>query len=256
TVNTTSTDDQQDPHLIGLPGGGFVVSWESANQDGDGYGVYVRTFDASGTATSGEILVNTATTNGQSDPEIASLSGGGFVVTWEAGGAQDGDGHGIYFQRFDDAGVRQGVETQVNSTTLGDQVNPRITGLNNGDFVVVWNDSNTGEVYGQRFDSTGASLGSEVLLNTTISDVQDDPEIVALSGGGYVVVWESVGQDGDGNGLVGRLFNSSGTAVSSEFLVNSNTTDAQQDPRVEALGDGGHRSAGRGRVGSDQMEGP
>ncbi|MEI9906326.1 MAG: hypothetical protein WDN06_22285 [Asticcacaulis sp.] len=40
-VNTrTSPDSQNDSNVTGLPGGGYVVAWDSNNQDGDGGGVY------------------------------------------------------------------------------------------------------------------------------------------------------------------------------------------------------------------------
>ena len=44
---------------------------------------------------SGEFQVNTYTTSEQSDPSIAALSDGGFVVTWTSLG-QDGHDRDIY----------------------------------------------------------------------------------------------------------------------------------------------------------------
>ena len=54
-------------------------------------------------------------------PAIAMASSGAFVVTWQSDG-QDGDGFGIYAQRFTPAGVAQGAEFRVNATTASDQI--------------------------------------------------------------------------------------------------------------------------------------
>ena len=209
-------------------------------QDTDGEGVYLRVFDADGTAVTGELPVNTHTTDDQQTPEIAALSGGGFVVVWESD-EQDGDTVGIYFQRFDDAGVAQGIETRANVTTTGEQGDPRVTGTNDGGFVVAWEDGSSGdyEVVARRFDAAGASVSGEIPINTTTTGDQDDAVVQALSGGGFVAVWESVDQDGDANGLYGQLFDAAGAAVGGEFQVNATTTSNQQDQRVESLTDGG-----------------
>src|SRR5262245_55264873 len=44
-VNTTTNDYQFSPSVAAVPGG-FVVVWQSFNQDGSGYGVYGQRFDA------------------------------------------------------------------------------------------------------------------------------------------------------------------------------------------------------------------
>ncbi|MEM6471421.1 MAG: LamG-like jellyroll fold domain-containing protein, partial [Planctomycetota bacterium] len=239
-ANTTTAGSQDDPEVTALANGGFVIVWESTGQDTDGEGNYLRAFDADGVAASGEILVNTETTDNQDTPHIASLTGGGFVVTWESFG-QDGSANGIYFQRFNDGGVPQGSETIVNSTISGDQVWPRITGTNDGGFVVTWYDDSSGEneVKAQRFDSTGGSIGSELSVNTYTMGDQDSSDIVALAGGGFVITWESSGQDGDSNGVYAQRFDATGVATGSEFQVSSTIAGGQSDPRVDALPDGG-----------------
>jgi hypothetical protein len=57
--------------------------------------------------------------------------------------------------------------------------------------------------------------------------------------GGFVVVWESDGQDGDAKGVFGRRYNASGAPVGIEFVVNTYTTGDQDDPAiaVDASGD-------------------
>ena len=44
------------------------------------------------------------------------------------------------------------------------------------------------------------------------------PSVGVNSDGGFVVVWLSVDQDGDGNGVFGQRFASDGLAVGDEFF--------------------------------------
>jgi len=239
-VNTTTTGDQDNSKVTALANGGFVITWESDGQDGSGEGVFLRIFDANGIAASSEIRANSETSDNQDDPDIAALSNGGFVVVWESN-LQDSGLNGIYFQRYNDSGVAQGSETSVNTTTIADQKRPRITGTNDGGFVVVWYDESTGdrEIKAQRYDASGGTIGGEASINTFTIANQHNPEIVALSNGGFVVVWESADQDGDGNGIYGQLYTSAGVAWGSEFQISSETSASQQEVRVDTLDNGG-----------------
>ncbi|MGV3549423.1 M10 family metallopeptidase C-terminal domain-containing protein [Rhizobium sp.] len=84
----------------GLADGGWVVTWSTYTQDGDGLGVYQQAFNADGTARGVETRVNTYTAYEQYGSEVIALADGGWVVSWESR-LQDGDGWGIYQQRFD-----------------------------------------------------------------------------------------------------------------------------------------------------------
>ncbi|MCW5599184.1 MAG: hypothetical protein KIT59_08755 [Nitrosomonas sp.] len=138
-INTKAnhTDNQRIPSIAALADGGFVVSWESYNQDGDGLGVYARHYAANGEAQGGEFLINTVIADNQSNPSVAALADGGFVVTWNSYN-QDGNEFGIYAQRYAASGAELGREFLVNTTTASSQINPSITALADGGFVVSW----------------------------------------------------------------------------------------------------------------------
>ena len=53
-----------------------------------------------------------------------------------------------------------------------------------------------------------------------------------------MVVWESIGQDGDDGGVYQQRYNAHGQAAGTETLVNSATTGEQGEPSVAALDDG------------------
>lgn len=87
-VNTVTEGGQSDAAVVGLDGGGFVVTWGDESRIGTDTSlgaVKGRSFDAGGAAEGAEFLVNSSTTNIQSLPSVAALDGGGFVATFTDG---------------------------------------------------------------------------------------------------------------------------------------------------------------------------
>ena len=65
-------------------------------------------------------------------------------------------------------GNKIGGEFRANAYTAYDQINPKIAGLLNGNFVVVWDSLHTHEgVFGQMFDINGNKIGTEFQVNTS-----------------------------------------------------------------------------------------
>ncbi len=124
-VNTTTTGTQQYSAVTALADGGFVVTWGSNGQDGDGYGIYGQRFNANGDTVGAEFRVNTTTSSDQQYSAVTALADGGFVVAWSSlnqDNQDDGD-WGIYSQRFNADGDPIGDETLVNQVTAGKQLN-------------------------------------------------------------------------------------------------------------------------------------
>ncbi|MDZ4779144.1 MAG: PKD domain-containing protein, partial [Planctomycetia bacterium] len=98
-VNTTTGSDQRFPSIAMDQDGDFAIAWSSFGQDGSDWGVYLQSFDATGARIGAEQLVNTTTANWQVYPVVAMDDDGDFVVAWSSL-TQDGDGYGIYAQRY------------------------------------------------------------------------------------------------------------------------------------------------------------
>jgi Ca2+-binding RTX toxin-like protein len=229
--------------VAALADGGYVVTWDSNGQDGSGTGIYSQRFDANGAPVSVETRVNSTTLGEQYASTVAALPDGGYVVTWDSNG-QDGSGGGVYSQRFDANGAPIGVETQVNSTTGGEQVYPTVAALADGGYVVTWTsngqDGSGWGVYSQRFDADGVPVGGETQVNSTTLSDQFVPAVAALAHGGYVVTWQSADQDGSSTGIYSQRFDANGVAVGVETQVNSTTFSHQAFPTVAGLADGGY----------------
>ena len=73
----------------------------------------------------------------------------------------------------------------------------------------------------QRFDGDGIAIGGETQVNTSFSDDQEDPDIAALPDGTFAVVWESDGQDGSGETVVGQVFASDGSPIGGDSSLTA-----------------------------------
>jgi hypothetical protein len=259
-VNTYTTGIQfgrRAGSVARAPGGEFVVVWSSgAGQDGSAYGAFGRRYDGSGAAVGTEFQINSYTTDYQLLPAVVAAADGSFVVAWDSSAnyspnlGQDGERSGVFGQRYDAAGNSVGTEFQVNSYTKFSQFGPSIGITTDGGFVVAWEsgpdgysyttsqDGSTSGVFHQRYESSGARAGGEVQTNVYTTSFQSWPKVVGTAGGGFVAVWESGRQDGSAAGIFGRRFDSSGTAVGTEFQVNTYTTSSQSGPVVDAAADG------------------
>jgi len=131
-----------------------------------------------------------------------------------------------------------GAEFRVNTYTTDEQYNVAVAMDGNGDFVVVWAsyapDARKTDVFGQRFSASGTPRGDQFQINTYTTNYQDAPAVAADANGNFVVVWDSMGPDGNAFGIVGRRFDAAGVAQGTEFLVNSYTTSFQFQPSMAA----------------------
>ena len=68
---------------------------------------------------------------------------------------QDGEGNGVYAQRYSETGVKTGGEFRVNALTAGSQRDAAIARLQNGSFVIAFSSEKVqGNVLLQRFSAT------------------------------------------------------------------------------------------------------
>ena len=159
------------------------------------------------------------------------------------------------------AQVPAGDEFVVNVYTPDYQQRTRIAMQPGGAFVVVWQSyGQDGAAYAamaQRFDASGQRLGGEFIVNTTTLASQARPAVASDRRGNFVVVWQSLSQDGSNYGIIGQRFDVQGRKRGGEFQVNTFTTSTEYRPSV-AMSPGGAFlvawtcSAGAARDGSDR----
>lgn len=257
-ANTTTAGTQEKVAVTGLAGGGFVTVWAD-NSGGGNFNIRARLFDGSGnpqtngvSGNANDFLINTTLSGGQSFPAVAGLAGGGFVVTYVD--SNPASGLDVRARIF----AADGTPVSVNGSTSDFVVSsskdftqkaPSIVALNNGNFVVAFQDnSGTGggtyEIKARLFDANGnvvAVNGStdDILVNTTLVNNQFSPVISAAPDGGFLVTWQDSSLQGaDPDGIRGQLFNAAGMKVGVEVLINTTIQGAQIEPAITMLADG------------------
>jgi hypothetical protein len=251
-VNTYTTDWQSDAGVAAV-GDGFVVVWDSYDQDGDTWGVFGRRYDADATPLSDEFPISQFTTGEQHTPEIAALQNGRFVVVWTSYQAgppwQDGSETGVFGRVYRANGKADGPEFGLASYTTGVQWRPRVAPTDDGGFIAVWESPGfesgpeAGDgVVARKFDSSGVPAAPEYRVNDSTLRSQEDATISAHPDGGFLVAWESptpLGTELDGDdGVFARKLDENGQPEGDEFQVNTYTTGEQRDPRIAPQGAG------------------
>lgn len=221
-VHTTRAGDQTKPSVAVLKDGGWIVTWQSP--DADGTGIYQQRFKADGTQQGVETPVNSLTAGAQANAIVTGLKDGGWIVAWQS---PDTNGTGIYQQRYDkDGNPRGSGETQVNTTSTGDQKNASITALTDGGWVVTWQSAN--DIYQRHYNSSGTAVGNDDLVNDTTASDQEFPSVTALPNGGWVVTWQSfiMGVPSESPNIVQKIYfgvNEAPTGTNATLTAKENT---------------------------------
>lgn len=206
-VNTYATGEHDYPVVASDGNDGFVVAWESHRPGGGPSRIFAQRFDALGNPQGDELQLSTVTTDSEWNVAIAKDPAGGFVVAWESW-ARDDSAPGIFARRFDSVGSPIGDDFRVDSATTGSNRYPSVGSAENGDFLVVWtNDAQDGSesgIFGQHLDAAGIRVGEEFRVNTYTTGAQAEGAVAGLSGGGFVVAWSSMEQDGSNSGIFGQ----------------------------------------------------
>jgi hypothetical protein len=151
------------PHAAVLAGGGFVVVWEAAPDQGPATPgtLHARLFDARGVAISKEIELLRPV--GQVLGGVAALPAG-FVVVWDQANA-----HGlssVFARRFDLTGAAVGRPFKVHRNSPSERCCAQVAAAPGGGFAVGWSaysddDSGNNLVQTRLFDAAGNPLGPE-----------------------------------------------------------------------------------------------
>lgn len=217
--------DQTHPAISVAADGGYVV-WQDASVDGAGLGIGARALNNSlSPVISLTFPVNETTAGDQENAQVRVLPSGGAIIVWQGGPQGDQD---IFGRIIGEDSVFVGGEFQINTTTAGNQTEPKLSLLQDGDLVVVWTsdeqDGSMKGVYGQRLSVTGAKLGEEFPVNTTTQYNQRSATVAGLAGGDFIVAW--IGEQQrylNSVDLFARRYQADGTPATGEVLVNNNT---------------------------------
>ncbi|WP_417782550.1 LamG-like jellyroll fold domain-containing protein [Terasakiella pusilla] len=212
-VNGTAAGAQYQADIAeGTDGSLFVVYRDDQNINS-----YGQIYSSAGTLLQPDFQLGTT---GVQNPKVAGLLDGNFAVVWQDVGSNGTD---IYVRLFDPTNVPgAAAAVQVNTGDVGEQINPQITALSNGNFVVVWEGpDNLGDVFARIFNASGAPIGPEFMVHQTIANAQSFAGVTGLSDGSFLVTWTS--DNGTDTDIYQKRFNPDGS-IYGEFNTITGTT--------------------------------
>ncbi len=224
---------------------GFALVWDRIYADGSSV-PFLRLFGERLEPLSGAIALPF---HGPSRPGKASSYGATYAITRSAAGyvllspgfvTEERVGVFLYF--VDHEGNRLRERVLVNQFRSDFALLPQFLGGGlaqdgAGNLIVTYfkrvqEKHGTWDVYVRRFSANGDPLGDEQRVNTYRPDAQWNPQVAAGIDGGFLVAWQSKGQDGSDDGIYARGYSKHGWPRGSEFRVNDLTFSAQRFPRV------------------------
>ncbi|MCZ8077301.1 MAG: DUF4347 domain-containing protein, partial [Paucibacter sp.] len=131
--------------VVGLSGGGFVVAWSAYDAGYAQCDIYFQRYNNAGAAQGSITQANTSSTAAtyKDAATLAALSGGGFVVGWQAD-TGDYDESGLFGRRFSATGVAvDGSDFEINQFRRGHQNTVALTSVGSDRFAAVWTDNSS-----------------------------------------------------------------------------------------------------------------
>jgi hypothetical protein len=228
-VNDDMATSYQSEPSVSMDGyGNFVMCWKDRRNGWENPDIYAQRYSSAGVPLGSNFKVNDDTeTSAQEDASVAMGGDGSFVICWRDYRNDDSD---IYAQRFSSTGNPLGVNFRVNDDVGSSrQYLPSIAMDGAGDFVICWTDerNGNGDIYAQRFSSTGNPLGANFWVNDDVeTSFQGYPSAAMDGAGDFVICWENYCH-GDYD-IYAQRYNSLGDTVGSNFLVNDDEGTSDQ----------------------------
>lgn len=200
----SSADSQSSSSVIGLNNEEYVIVWDRVNWGITGWDVSGKKYSNANNQV-GVFTASSDTLNIQWYPSAAKLTENRFVVLWTD--VDQNKSTRVQARIFDTDCNAIGGEHTVNGSAPWDRSRSGVAGTDDGGFVAVWSSTaseGNRDVIVQRLDNGGNRTGNETRLSHGGSSQEHGR--VAKRAGGVAVVWQSDGEDGSGQGVMGRLF--------------------------------------------------
>ncbi|HMQ95118.1 MAG TPA: calcium-binding protein [Amaricoccus sp.] len=205
----------------------FVVTWTTWDE------IRACFLDKDGNRTGEDFLVNLKDTGNEIDPQTVALPNGRFFVAWQSDidlweeTPLDPDGISIIGRVFEPDGTPVGDDFTINTTPtlVTDSQDHSVKIQADGSILVTWqsndNQGSRDELMGRIFDNRGTPIGDEFRVPTenNIRSEINWPDLTELADGRTLVTWSIY--DDDVSGLHAQLRNSSGKAISDEFVIGT-----------------------------------
>jgi len=224
--------------------GGAWIAWtEDTGSAVNGQDVFLQQLSASG-AGQGEIIqLNTTTVEMQRDVNLAVQANGDLLALWVDQSQVGQEKVNLVGRWFGASGAPLTSEFVVGDGSISLSGDPSLAVDSDGSTLITWVGFKLSQTNGDGWDIYSATLkpgetaASETLrLNEFTLGNQVQPA-VSIIDGNAIVVWESMDQDGDREGVFGSFIDLALNTSSPEFQVNTTSISQQLSPTVAKSGE-------------------
>lgn len=239
-VNEQGAGSQNPPEIATLANGRTAIAWATVKDGANS--LSLRVFGADGAPIGGDVTIESAADRSFSVDSVAALADGGFVVGYFRSNTQT-----VFTRIYNNDGSPRGDAFAPDPSVMNSQYNAQITGLSNGDFVVLYqNDDSDPQFYdagtfGRIYHPDGQPVTDIFRINVQTEGYQTFGIAAALADGRFAVTWADFNPAVDGSQTAARvrLFGADGTPETGEIAVNTSTVGSQTPNDIVSLADGG-----------------
>jgi hypothetical protein len=230
--------DQENVKVVLLANGDFLLCWQGGVHGAQQ--IYSRILSADGVFKRSETQISLGGTNHR-NPMATAMPDGSAAIVWTAMGI-DGDMESVQLARIDAAGSVSGSMVTVNTTVAFNQRDAHAVGLSDGSLLVTWvSEQQTvvgpTSIVARRYTPDNINHPETILVSD--ANPLSKPVPVA-SAQGFVLVWNEYDLNSIDAGwdVKAQRFDSLGSSVGKEILVNRRNRGNQKDISAASIGSG------------------
>ena len=235
-INEETIGNQTDPDVAMHKTGGFVVVWHGPGIDEQD--VYARRFDAEASPLAPEFRLNSITTKKQRYPRVAVSQTGAFIAVWQSQDPESAEDTWIAAGRLYDANGTA-VGNDFFAIQMSDCRYPHAAMDARGNFVVVWVENNsTNSIMARLYNSQARAAAEAFPISSVGFGSLTRPAVAMRNDGYFVATWDGHHQASSMDDIHARSFSSDGAPLGEQFVVNTTTEQAQENPRISMTEEG------------------
>ncbi len=247
----TGSENQESPSMAIDGNGNMIFAWADEREFNST--IYAQRFSANGNAlgVNFKVIDDSVANVYTLQPSVAANEYGDFVIAWAD--MRNGYCFDIYAQRYASDGSPLGENFLVSNAGGCMHYSPVVSFKENGNFMIVWYDSNDGgeaalkkdqtkeddpDIWAQLYFSDGTPVGENFMVNEDPDDTyQTDPALAVDANGNFIIAWQD-----DRNGfseIYLQRFQYDGTPIGNNFPAEDTIyMENQFSPAVSMDGEG------------------
>jgi len=232
-----NSGEQTDPSLTRLINGNIVMSWTDFLEDGEMKGISAKILDKNGETLINSFRLNQFIKGNQYGSKLKALPNGGLVSVWISDQQQSNESIDVVARVYDSLG--RPITNEIIINNKGICADP-VVSVTNKTIMIAWeqlnlkNSETRWDIHYKKYDLNLKSASDQVIANTTHYGDQFNPKIEGTSNGA-IIVWNSLGQDGSRETVMGRFLDQSGLFQGEEFQVNTKGISLQINPNITSI---------------------